>query len=848
MSRYRNSRLTRLAIDDVLPELLTALRDGSRALLVAPPGAGKTTRVAPALLGEAWCDGQVLLLVPRRLAARSAAEFMAKERGEAVGAAVGYITRLDSKVGKASRVIAMTHGVFLSRLQGDPELAGVSALLFDEVHERSLDSDLALALTLDAAAELRPDLRIVAMSATLDSARFAGLLGEPPKIESEGKSYPLSILYDGRDPRARIEPQMAGAIRRALSEHDGSLLAFLPGVAEIERTAEALGNLPSNVVLHRLHGQIDPAAQRAALAPPAPGTRKLVLASSIAETSLTLDDVRIVIDSGLARRPRYDRGAGLTRLVTERASQAAITQRAGRAARQAPGVAIRLWEEAATAALPAHDPPEILEADLSSLLLTCLQWGERDPARLPFLDAPPAAALDEARARLVRIGAVDGDGRLTAHGKAVAAIPLDPRLAHMLIEARARGFGEAAAEVAVLLTERGLGGNDADLEVRHRRWRGDRGVRAEAARRMAGRWARSVPLPTSREGLGVGTSEARRLRRTHPQPLPERGRGEYSLALAIALAFPERLSRRRDSSGEQWQSVGGRGFRLDPASPLARSEWLAVAEVAGAASGARILSAAAIELSDVEDLFGDAIEAFTEVRFDPATSAISATKGRRLGSIRLSSAPDPKPDQAAIEAGLFAAVKRHGLAILPWSDSAVALRQRAGFARGHDAAVPDLGDAALLKRLDEWLAPLLSGKRRLDTLDPGALRHALDGLLGYPATQAIDKLAPTHFTSPAGAGHPIDYAAPGGPTVEVRAQALYGLKAHPMVGGGRVPLTLAITSPAHRPIQTTRDLPAFWAGSWREVAKEMRGRYPRHPWPDDPASAPPTLRTKRPRS
>jgi len=803
-------------IDSVLPELLVALGAGPRALLVAPPGAGKTTRVAPALLGEDWCDGLVLLLVPRRLAARAAAEFMASQLGQAPGATIGYATRLDSKVGKASRVIVMTHGVYLARLQADPELPGVSAVLFDEVHERSLDSDLALALTLDAAAELRPDHRILAMSATLDSERFAALLGDPPKIESQGKSFPLTIHYDGRDPGARIEPQMASAVSRALADHGGSLLAFLPGMAEIERTAEALGNLPPEVILHRLHGQIDPAAQRAALAPPAPGTRKLVLASAIAETSLTLDDVRIVVDSGLARRPRYDRGAGLTRLVTERASRAAITQRAGRAARQAPGIAIRLWEEAATAALPAHDPPEILEADLSSLVLTCLLWGEGNPQRLPFLDPPPAAALDEARVRLTRIGAINGDGRLTAHGKAVAAIPLDPRLAHMLIDARQRGFGAAAAEVAVLLTERGLGGNDPDLEVRHRRWRSERGPRAEAARKMASRWA------ANSSPVRVG-----------------------GLALSIALAFPERLSRRRDSSGEQWQSVGGRGFRLDPASPLARSEWLAVAEVAGAASGARILSAAALDLADVEALYGNRIEAFTKVRFDPATAAISATKGRRLGAIRLSSAPDPKPDQAAIEAGLLEAVRRHGLAILPWSDSAIALRRRAAFAAAHDPAIPDLGDAALVERIEEWLPLLLAGKRRLDAIVPGSLRNALDALLGYHAGRAIDRLTPTHFHSPAGASHPIDYAAPGGPTVEVRAQALYGLRDHPTVAGGRVPLTLAITSPAHRPIQTTRDLPAFWAGSWREVAKEMRGRYPRHPWPDDPAGAPPTLRTKR---
>jgi ATP-dependent helicase HrpB len=806
-----------LPIDSVLPDLLEALRSGTRALLIAPPGAGKTTRVAPALLAEPWCSGEVLLLVPRRLAARAAAEYIAKERGEPVGATVGYATRLDSKVGKATRLIAMTHGVFLARLQADSELAGVSAVLFDEVHERSLDSDLGLALALDAAAALRPDLRIVAMSATLDGERFGRLLGDPPRIESEGKAFPLTLLHEGRDATQRIEPQMAAACRRAMAEHPGSMLAFLPGVAEIERTATALGALPANVVLHRLHGQVDQAAQRAALAPPAPGTRKLVLASAIAETSLTLDDVSIVVDSGLARRPRYDRGAGLTRLVTERASRAAVTQRAGRAARQRPGVAIRLWEEAGTAALLPHDPPEILEADLSSLLLTCLLWGESDPTRLPFLDPPPAAALAEARDRLQRLGAIDDGGRLTPHGRAIARLPLEPRLAHMLIEAGSRGFGQAAADVAVLLTERGLGGKEADLEVRHRRWRGERGPRADGARRMAERWARRAPGADPTNGA--------------------------TLAQSLALAFPDRLSRRRDSSGEQWQSVGGRGFRLDPTSPLARSEWLAVGEVAGAASGARILSAVAIDLADVEALFGDRIETWTDVRFDPATAAISATRGRRLGAIRLSSAPDPRPDQAAIEAGLIAAVRRHGLALLPWPDSALALRQRAAFAASHDASIPALDDASLLGCLDEWLAPLLAGKRRLDPLD--GLRQALDGLLGYEAARRIDQLAPTHFTSPAGSAHPIDYAAPGGPAVEVRAQALYGLKAHPMVAGGRVPLTLAITSPAHRPIQTTRDLPAFWAGSWREVAKEMRGRYPRHPWPDDPAAAPPTLRTKR---
>jgi ATP-dependent helicase HrpB len=389
----------------------------------------------------------------------------------------------------------------------------------------------------------------------------------------------------------------------------------------------------------------------------------------------------------------------------------------------------------------------------------------------------------------------------------------------MLIDAGERGFASAAADAAALLTERGLGGNDADLEIRHRRWRSDRSPRAQAARRMAENWARRVKSDGAVHACGIGR--------------------------AVALAFPDRLSRRRDASGEQWQSVGGRGFRLDPTSPLARSEWLAVAEVAGAALGARIISAAAIELSDIEALFADEIEVYSDVRFDPSTAAISATKGRRLGAIRLSSAPDPRPNQAAIEAGLIDAVRRHGLTILPWSESAIALRQRAAFAASQDESIPDLSDSALLSRLDEWLAPLLQGKRRLDAIGSGALKSALDGLLGFGAGRMIDRLAPTHFVSPAGSTHPIDYAAPGGPTVEVRAQALYGLKDHPTVANGRVPLTLAITSPAHRPIQTTKDLPAFWTGSWRDVAKEMRGRYPKHLWPDDPAVAPPTLRTKR---
>nr|MBA4771416.1 ATP-dependent helicase HrpB [Sphingobium sp.] len=480
-----------LPIHAVLPRLLAALRDSSSAVLVAPPGAGKTTAVAPALLHEPWCEGQVLLLSPRRLAARAAAERIAELMGEQPGGTVGYATRMDSKASARTRLLVLTEGIFVRRIQDDPELAGVSAVLFDEVHERSLDSDFGLALALDAQAALRPDLRIVPMSATLDGARFASLLNGAPVIESEGRIQPLELRHIGRASEKRIEDEMAATIRRAMSEEaEGDLLAFLPGVAEIERTAERIDGVAE---VHKLHGSLDPAAQRAAIRPSREGRRKVILATSIAETSLTIDGVRIVVDSGLARRPRYDRAAGVTRLVTERASQAAATQRAGRAARQRPGVAYRLWEAAATAGMPPFDPPEILESDLSSLLLDCALWGVGDPATLRWLDPPPAAAVDEARRRLTVLEALDADGRITPHGKALAKLPLAPRLSHMLVRAGGMGLAEVAAEVAVLLGERGIGGQDTDLTLRRQRWRRESGKRADAARGLAKRWAGLVP-------------------------------------------------------------------------------------------------------------------------------------------------------------------------------------------------------------------------------------------------------------------------------------------------------------------------------------------------------------------
>ncbi len=800
-----------LPIHAVLPDLLEALSTASNAVLIAPPGAGKTTAVAPALLNQPWCTGQILLLSPRRLAARAAAERMADLAGENVGKTIGYATRLDSKQSAATRILVITEGIFVTLIQADPDLPGVSAVLFDEVHERSLDSDFGLALALDAQEGLRPDLRIVAMSATLDGGRFAALLGDAPVIESDGNSHPLILRHIGRKAEARIEDDMAAAIRRALAEEEGDILAFLPGVGEIERTAERLGGITAAV--HCLHGSLDPAVQRAAIRKGT--TRKIILATSIAETSLTIDGVRIVIDSGLARRPRYDRAAGVARLVTERVSQAAATQRAGRAARQAPGVAYRLWEEAATAGLLRFDPPEILEAELSELTLDCALWGVTEPATLHWLDPPPIAAIAEARQWLRTLGALDDEAHATPHGKAMARLPLPPRLAHMIIVAGELGFAHDAADVAVLIGERGLGGSGVDLEGRLARWRRERGPRADTARRLAKRWAHLRPSQT----------------------LPPR---ESGVSLSIAVAYPDRIARRRDATGEHWASVGGRGFKLDPTDPLAKSEWLAVADIQGAASGARILSAAEITWGEIESLYADRIETSTKVEFDAATGGVKTETGKQLGAIMLSKGQNGLAKPEAISAALVEGVRCHGLGMLPWSQATEHLRTRAEF-----AGIDGLSDADLIATLEEWLTPVVLGKRKLSEIDASFLDQALKGLIGWQSQQDIERLAPPSFRSPAGTSHMIDYAAEAGPTVELRVQALFGLSTHPCVGANQVPLVLSLTSPPGRPIQTTRDLPGFWRGSWADVAKDMRGRYPRHNWPDDPAQATASLKTKK---
>ncbi|MFO1260102.1 MAG: ATP-dependent helicase HrpB [Sphingomonadaceae bacterium] len=806
-----------LPINAVLPDLLAALRAKSSAVLVAPPGAGKTTAVAPALLAEPWCTGQVLLLSPRRLAARAAAERMAELAGENVGQTIGYATRMDSRQSAQTRILVLTEGIFRNRIQDDPELAGVSAVLFDEVHERSLDSDFGLALALDVQGGLRPDLRLLAMSATLDGARFSRLMGDCAVVESEGRSHPLELRPIGRRAEQRIEDEMAATIRRALAEEArGDILAFLPGVAEINRTAERLEEL-TGAVVHSLHGSLEPTDQRRALAPDREGRRKVILATNIAETSLTVPGVRIVIDSGLTRRARYDRSAGVSRLVTEKVSQAAATQRAGRAARQEAGVAYRLWEEAATGGLAPYDPPEILERDLSGLLLECLIWGVADPASLNWLDPPPAASLAEARKRLAALGALDEAGAITAHGRAIAKLPLEPRIAHMLIAARDLGLARTAAEVAALLSERGLGGPSADMSERLRRWRTEKGARAQSARTLSSRWARMV---------GEGAA--------HDADEP------HAAGICLALAFPDRAAKRRGADGADWISAGGRGFRLDPASPLAREQWLAVGEVQGMAAGARILSAAPLDQADIERLFADRIAEQRSVRFRADTGGVEALRQTRLGAITLASGGDDAPDVEEVAKALLEAVRSHGLALLPWSKHALVLRRRARY-----AGIAEIGDVALLDSLGEWLSPILEGKRRLSAIDSQALDGALETLLGWDGRKRLDTLAPAHFVTPLGHDAPIDYESPGGPEVEIRVQALFGLAEHPTIGPDRLALRLSLTSPAGRPIQTTSDLPGFWAGSWADVAKEMRGRYPKHHWPDDPRQAQATLRTKR---
>jgi ATP-dependent helicase HrpB len=805
-----------LPIHEALPALKAALARRNSAVLVAPPGAGKTTVVPLELLAEPWmAEGKIILLEPRRLAARAAAERMASTRGEPVGQTVGFRVRMQSKVSASTRIEVVTEGVFTRMILGDPELPGVACVIFDEFHERSLDADLGLALARDAQTLLREDLRILVMSATLDGAAVAKLLSDAPVIESLGRAWPVATHYLGRDERLRLEDRAVRAIDRALAAETGSLLVFLPGQGEILHTAERLNERPrAEVEIAPLYGALDPRDQDRAIAPAPPGKRKVVLATSIAETSLTIQGVRVVIDSGQARVPRFDPASGLTRLATVRVSRAAADQRRGRAGRTEPGVCYRLWDEAETRALPAFADPEILDADLSGLALDLARWGAKDASGLAFLDPPPAAAFAEARSLLIRLEALTEDGVLTLHGRALAEMPLAPRLAHMVLKAAGTGQATRAARIAALITERNLGGRDVDLRHRLDGLERDRGPRARDAKALADRWAGM----TGKAGKGE----------------------ELSDGLLLAFAYPERVARARGPQGE-FQLTSGRGAFVEPTDALARETWLAVAELGGAERRDRILLAAPLEEAELVAAFAQQLT--TEDRLEESGAGrLRAKRLTLLGRLVVRETLDENPDPALIAAALADRVRAEGVGVLPWGEAAQSLRRRVGFLRERDLAWPDLSDAALLASLDDWLSPILPGVRALTALKPDALDGALRTLIPWDLQRRLEAEAPARWTAPTGNSFAIDYAAEAGPRVDVRVQEVFGLTEHPKAAG--VPLTFSLLSPGHKPIQTTKDLPGFWKGSWKDVRSDMRGRYSKHVWPEDHSTAAPTARAK----
>jgi ATP-dependent helicase HrpB len=812
---------TPLPIDEALPPLCAALAASNCAVLVAPPGAGKTTRVPLVLFDEPWAkNGKILVLEPRRLAARAAASRMAATLGEKVGETVGLRVRFGSQVSASTRIEVVTEGIFTRMLIDDPALTGVAAVLFDEFHERSLDADLGLALARDAQQGLRDDLRILVMSATLDGVRVAKLLGDAPVVESQGRSFPVETRYLGRDARTPIQQQVADAALRALRAETGSLLVFLPGAGEIRRTETLLRERVTDPAadIVALYGALDASVQDRAIAPPQQGRRKVVLATSIAETSLTIEGVRVVIDAGLARVPRYEPDVGLTRLETVRVSRAAADQRRGRAGRTGPGVCYRLWDEPQTGSLEPYTQPEILSADLSSFLLDLAEWGAADPGKLAFLDQPPRAALTEARALLIELHAIDVDGRITDEGRKLRKLPLPVRLARMVVDAAAHGAAQKAADIAVLITERGLGGDDPNLEHRLDNLRRDRSRRADDAKAMARRWASNAG----------GKSD-----------------GDLSTGALLALAYPDRIAKRRGGEGASFLLANGRAGNLDPASSLAREPLLAVAEMTGAAATSRIVLAAPITAEEIDAIFADEIVARDEVAFDRASASLRARRSRKLGALTLAEQTLPVAPGADTAIQLAEGIAALGIARLPWSKGQLQLRDRVKFLRAAEGDEwPDLSDTALAQTAAQWLAPFLTSQTSLAQISADDLAAALDALLPWSLRRRLDDEAPTHFTAPTGSHVPIDYDAPEGPKIAIRVQELFGLATHPSIANGKLPLVVELLSPAHRPVQVTRDLPGFWRGSYTDVRTEMKGRYPRHPWPEDPTTAPATRRAK----
>lgn len=833
-----------LPIEEVLPEVRTALAAHASVVLQAPPGAGKTTLVPLALLDEPWLRGRsIIILEPRRLAARAAAARMSQLRGEPVGATVGYRIRFESQVSKATRIEVLTEGILTRRLQNDPALEGVGLVIFDEFHERHLHADLALALCVDSQHGLREDLKILVMSATLDGAAVSKLLNDAPVVTSAGRSFPVEVKYLPRDPEGRLPVTVAAAVQRALEEQPGDALIFLPGAAEIRHAQELLeGMLGGSVEVLPLYGDLPWESQQRAIQPGS-GRRRVVLATPIAETSLTIEGVRIIVDSGYARVPQFDPVSGLTRLVTQRISRASAEQRAGRAGRTAPGVCYRLWSETTQRGLIPQAIPEIRGADLAPLALELAAWGVQDAASLAWLDPPPAASLSQARELLTGLEALDESGRITAAGKALAQLPLHPRLAHMLRAAQATQRGALACDIAALLAERDIFRKDArrscDLAERVEALQGFRrggrataqasGADANACQRVeqaARQWRRLIRVRED-EALRVETGDV--------GPL-------------LALAYPDRIAMQRVPNEPRYQLANGRGARLPEWELRLRQSFLVAASLdAGTAGEGLIYLAATITAEALESQFARQLRKEEEVRWDEAQAAVVARRIEKLGALVLDAKPIRAADAEKLRAAMLDGVQALGIDALPWSDEARALQARVLSMRHWfpDENWPDLSDAALAEHLADWLGPYLDGITRRAHLAKLDLLAILKAQLGWKQSQQLDADAPTHLEVPSGSRLKLEYKPGESPVLAVKLQEMFGLADTPRIARGRVPVTLHLLSPARRPIQVTQDLKGFWERTYAEVKKELKGRYPKHPWPDDPWNAAPTARAKR---
>ncbi|MDT8856938.1 ATP-dependent helicase HrpB [Paracoccaceae bacterium Fryx2] len=805
----------RLPIDEALPGLIDALRARRMAVLQAPPGAGKTTRVPLALLDSGLCDGRIVMLEPRRLAARAAAERMAETLGEAVGATVGYRIRGEAKVGRATRIEVVTEGILTRMIQSDPSLDGIGALIFDEFHERSLNADLGLALALEVRAALRPDLILLAMSATLDAAPVAVLMGDAPVITSAGRAFAVETRWLPRPlgPQARLEAETAALVLQAVAETEGGVLVFLPGEGEIRRVEAALkGRLPAGCELRPLFGAMEFAAQRAALAP-VPG-RKIVLATAIAETSLTIPDIRVVVDAGRARRARFDARSGMSRLVTERVTRAEAEQRRGRAGRVAEGVCYRLWSRGEEGGLAPFPPAEIEAADLSGLALELALWGGIEG--LAFLTPPNPGVLAEARALLTALGALDGAGRITDHGRALAALPLHPRLGHMLLT----GGGAQAATLAALLAERDpLRGAPPDLALRM------------AALNDPSRFEADHPYTVHRPTVERIKAEAKRLARG--------GTATLSLAQMAALAYPDRVGLRRKGEAPRWVLSGGKGAAMAPGTPLAGARLIVATDLDGDAREATIRQAVPIPEAELRDLFAAEIRWREVCDWSRREGRVVARRQECFGALVLDDRPWPDAPPQALARAALEGLRQIGL---PWTPAARRLAARVQLCRAGGADLPDMSDAAILAH-EDWLLPHLAGMKSESDLRGLDLTEPLRQALGWEALQMLDRLTPAHVETPLGRRVPIDYGGEA-PGIEVRLQEMFGVTVHPCVGPARLPLRITLLSPGGTPVQVTQDLPGFWANSYADVRRDMRGRYPRHPWPEDPRAAEPTVRAK----